>query len=149
MLGLLNRLIRLLKFQQYRRRRGPFTPLNQENIPFKPRVIGIVKDFHFQSLRDKIEPLVLAYNQNPIHSIDYYTARISATDIQASLDKLKAIMVANDADDPFEYHFLDEQRHCFMWRTNVVKQFDLGFLATIIIACLNYLDWQRIRPINE
>ena len=47
--------------------------LIDENIPFKPRVIGIVKDFHFQSLRDKIEPLVLAYNKNPIHVIDYYS----------------------------------------------------------------------------
>ena len=59
-------------------RDGAFTPLNDENIPFKPRVIGIVKDFHFQSLRDKIEPLVLAYNKNPIHGIDYYSARIDA-----------------------------------------------------------------------
>src|SRR6185436_6705028 len=28
---------------------GSFEPLNRENIPFKPRIIGIVKDFHFQS----------------------------------------------------------------------------------------------------
>ncbi len=68
---------------------GSFVPLNDDNIPFKPRVIGIVKDFHFQSLRDKIEPLVLAYNQNPIHVIDYYSARIAATGIQGTLDKLK------------------------------------------------------------
>ena len=92
---------------------GGFGPLNDENTPFKPRVIGIVKDFHFQSLHDKIEPLVLAYIINPIHLIDYYTARISSTNIQGTLDKLKAVMVNNDEDDPFEYHFLDEQLAMF------------------------------------
>ena len=97
--------------------------LIEENIPFKPRVIGIVKDFHFQSLRDKIEPLVLAYNKNPIHVIDYYTARIDAHDIQGTLDKLKTVMVNNDKDDPFEYHFLDEQLHCFILKMNAGKQF--------------------------
>ena len=94
-------------------RGGSFVPLNRENIPFKPRVIGIVKDFHFQSLRDKIEPLVLAYNNNPIHVIDYYSARIEAKDIQGTLDKLKTVMVNNDKDDPFEYHFLDDQLALF------------------------------------
>jgi putative ABC transport system permease protein len=134
---------------------GPFTPLNRENIPFKPRVIGIVKDFHFQSLRDKIEPLVLAYNQNPIHNIDYYTARISATDIQASLDKLKAIMVNNDADDPFEYHFLDEQLALFYVEDQRRQTILIWVsLATIIIACLGlfglatYSANQRVKEIG-
>ena len=57
---------------------------------FKPRVVGIVKDFHFQSLHNKIEPLVLAYNQNPFQPIDYYSVRIDAQDIQNTLGKLKA-----------------------------------------------------------
>ena len=134
---------------------GPFTPLNQQNIPFKPRVIGIVKDFHFQSLRDKIEPLVLAYNQNPIHNIDYYTARISATDIQSSLDKLKAIMVNNDADDPFEYHFLDEQLALFYVEDQRRQTILIWVsLATIIIACLGlfglatYSANQRVKEIG-
>jgi len=134
---------------------GPFTPLNQENIPFKPRVIGIVKDFHFQSLRDKIEPLVLAYSQNPIHNIDYYTARISATDIEGSLEKLKAIMVNNDADDPFEYHFLDEQLALFYVEDQRRQTILIWVsLATIIIACLGlfglatYSAHQRVKEIG-
>ena len=83
------------------------------NNPISPRVIGIVKDFHFQTLRSKIEPLIIAYNNNPIHAIDYYTCKIAPTDIQGTLDKLKTIMVNNDKDDPFEYHFLDDQLALF------------------------------------
>src|SRR5688572_22031328 len=136
-------------------RGGTYVPLNQENIPFKPRVIGIVKDFHFQSLRDKIEPLILAYNQNPIHVIDYYSARIESKDIQGTLDKLKAVMVNNDENDPFEYHFLDEQLALFYVEDERRQTLLIWIaLATIFIACLGlfglatYSAEQRVREIG-
>ena len=132
-----------------------FVPLNAQNIPFKPRVIGIVKDFHFQSLREKIEPLVLAYNNNPLHVIDYYTARISSTDIQGTLDKLKTVMVNNDKSDPFEYHFLDDQLALF-YVEDERRQTVLiwAALASIFIACLGlfglatYSADQRVKEIG-
>jgi putative ABC transport system permease protein len=134
---------------------GAFTPLSDDNISFKPRVIGIVKDFHFQSLRDKIEPLILAYSINPIHSIDYYTARISGANIQSSLDKLKAVMIANDANDPFEYHFLDEQLARFYVEDQRRQTILIWIaLATIFIACLGlfglatYSAEQRIKEVG-
>ena len=134
---------------------GSFGPLNAENIPFKPNVIGIVKDFHFQSLREKIEPLVLAYNNNPIQVIDYYSARIAATDIKGTLDKLKAVMVNNDKDDPFEYHFLDEQLALFYIEDGRRQTILIWIaLATIFIACLGlfglatYSAEQRIKEIG-
>jgi len=136
-------------------RDGNFTPLNTMNIPFKPRVIGIVKDFHFQSLRDKIEPLVLAYNHNPIHVIDYYSARIAATGIEATLNKLKEVMVNNDKDDPFEYHFLDEQLALFYVEDGRRQTMLIWIaLATIFIACLGlfglatYSAEQRVKEIG-
>jgi putative ABC transport system permease protein len=134
---------------------GNYGPLNNEGIPFKPRVIGIVKDFHFQSLRDKIEPLMLAYNQNPIHSIDYYSARIAPKDIQGTLDKLKAVMVNNDINDPFEYHFLDEQLALFYVEDERRQTLLIWVaLATIFIACLGlfglatYSAEQRVKEIG-
>ncbi len=136
-------------------RGGSFVPLNRENIPFKPRVIGIVKDFHFQSLRDKIEPLVLAYNRNPIHVIDYYSARIDAKNIPGTLDKLKAVMVNNDKDDPFEYHFLNDQLALFYVEDERRQTLLIWVaLATIFIACLGlfglatYSAEQRVKEIG-
>jgi putative ABC transport system permease protein len=132
-----------------------FAPLNRENIPFKPRVIGIVKDFHFQSLRDRIEPLVLAYNNNPIHVIDYYSARIESKDIPGTLDKLKTAMVNNDKDDPFEYHFLDDQLALFYVEDQRRQTLLIWVaLATIFIACLGlfglatYSAEQRVKEIG-
>jgi putative ABC transport system permease protein len=134
---------------------GTFTPLNPQNTPFKPRVIGIVKDFHFQSLRDKIEPLVLCYNQNPIHVIDYYSARIAATNIKGTLEKLKEVMIKNDKDDPFEFHFLNDQLALFYIEDGRRQTILIwSALATIFIACLGlfglatYSAEQRIKEIG-
>ncbi len=134
---------------------GNFGPVNDDNTPFKPKIIGIVKDFHFQSLRNKIEPLVLAYNQNPVMLIDYYTARIDAANIKATLDKLKKVMVNNDQDDPFEYHFLNDQLSMFYIEDDRRQTILIwAALATIFIACLGlfglatYSAEQRIKEIG-
>ncbi|HEU5289801.1 MAG TPA: FtsX-like permease family protein [Cyclobacteriaceae bacterium] len=133
-----------------------FVPIYEDaNTSFKPRVVGIVKDFHFQSLRDKIEPLIIAFNDNPIHAIDYYSVRISAHDIQGTLDKLKAIMVANDEREPFEYHFLDDQLALF-YIEDQRSQTILSWvaIASVFIACLGlfglatYSAEQRLKEIG-
>ncbi|MBC7850714.1 MAG: ABC transporter permease [Chitinophagaceae bacterium] len=132
-----------------------FQPLNSDNTSFQPRVIGIVKDFHFQSLRNKIEPLILAYNNNPIQVIDYYTAKIVPTDIPQTLNKLKKVMLSNDANDPFEYHFLDQQLALFYVEDQRRQSLLIWVsLATIIIACLGlfglatYSADQRVKEIG-
>ena len=128
---------------------------NQLDVPFTPTIVGIVKDFHFQSLRDKIQPLVLAYNKNPIQPIDYFSANISPENIRGTLAKLKEVMVNNDKEDPFEYHFLDEQLALF-YVEDERRQAILMWvaLATIFIACLGlfglatYSADQRIKEIG-
>lgn len=133
-----------------------FVPLYDDvNASFKPRVVGIVKDFHFQSLRDKIQPLIIAYHNNPIQAIDYYSVKISSHNIQGTLDKLKAIMVANDETEPFEYHFLDDQLALF-YIEDQRSQTILSWvaIASIFIACLGlfglatYSAEQRLKEIG-
>jgi putative ABC transport system permease protein len=133
-----------------------FTPIyNDPNASFKPRVVGIVKDFNFQSLRARIEPLIIAYNDNPIYPIDYYSVKIQPQNIQATLDKLKAIMVTNDEREPFEYHFLDDQLALF-YLEDQRSQTILGWvaLASVVIACLGlfglatYSTEQRLKEIG-
>jgi putative ABC transport system permease protein len=123
--------------------------------PIAMRVVGIVKDFHFQSLKNRIEPLVVGYIKNPIQDVDYYTARIESINMQSTLDKLKAVMVNNDKDDPFEYHFLDEQLRLFYLEDARRQQILIwAALATIFIASLGlfglatYAAEQRIKEIG-
>jgi putative ABC transport system permease protein len=133
-----------------------FTPLFDDvNASFKPRVVGIVKDFHFQSLRERIQPLIIAYHNNPIQVIDYYSLKISPRDIPETLGKLKAIMVANDEREPFEYHFLDDQLALF-YIEDLRSQTILSWLAlaSVVIACLGlfglatYSAEQRLKEIG-
>lgn len=133
-----------------------FTPIYDDaNASFNPRVVGIVKDFHFQSLRAKIEPLILTYHSNPIFPIDYYSVKIHPQNIPATLDKLKAIMVVNDEHEPFEYHFLDDQLALF-YIEDQRSQTILGWvaIASVVIACLGlfglatYSAEQRLKEIG-
>ncbi|MEJ1237283.1 ABC transporter permease [Chryseolinea sp. T2] len=132
-----------------------FSALNDQRIPFTPRVVGIVKDFHFQSLREKIAPLMIAYNENPIHGIDYYSVKIAPTDITKTLDQLKAVMVKNDEREPFEYHFLDDQLARFYAEDGRRQTLLIAVAsAMIFIACLGlfglatYSTEQRVKEIG-
>lgn len=152
MLGITEAADQIIEFTAVSRDQAVYDEL--ENT-WKPRVIGIVKDFNFQSLRAKVEPLILAYNNNPIHNIDYYSARIEATGIDATLEQLKAVMVKNDKRDPFEYHFLDDQLALFYVEDERRQTLLIWVaLATIFIACLGlfglatYAAQQRIKEIG-
>ncbi|AEE50154.1 ABC transporter permease [Haliscomenobacter hydrossis] len=131
-----------------------FNPLRGGQA-FKARVIGIVKDFHFQTLREKIAPLVMAYQQNPIHNIDYFTARIEAADASQTIQAMEAILAKIDAAELFEYHYLDQQLALF-YAEDARRETMLIWmaLATVLIACLGlfglatYAAEQRIREIG-
>jgi putative ABC transport system permease protein len=71
------------------------------------RVIGVVDDFHFQPLYQPIQPLLLGYHRNPIDEIDYFTARVDASQMTAAVDHLQAISERFDPARPFEYNFVD------------------------------------------
>jgi putative ABC transport system permease protein len=133
---------------------GSFQPL-RGNVKFRARVAGIVKDFHFQTLREKIAPLVLAYQSNPVQNIDYFTSRIEAGDIPGTLKKMEAALLAVDPEHPLEYHFLDEQLARF-YTEDTQRQTMLiwAALAAIFIACMGlfglatYTAEQRVKEIG-
>jgi putative ABC transport system permease protein len=99
--------------------------------------------------------MFLAYNENPIQPIDYYSVKISGTNISETLEQLKAIMVKNDEREPFEYHFLDDQLALF-YVEDERRQTLLGWVAfaAVFIACLGlfglatYSAEQRVKEIG-
>ena len=134
---------------------GSYFPVNDDSSTFTARVIGIVKDFHFQSLREKIAPLVLAYRQNPVHNIDYFTARIDGRETQAVLKAMANVITSVDEGHLFEYHFLDEQLALFYTEDKRRETLLISVaLATVFIACLGlfglatYAAEQRIKEIG-
>jgi len=75
----------------------------------KYTVVGVVKDYHFASLHEEIQPLVL-YNANP-HGGDYYriSIRTAPENIQETVAFIKSKWKEFDSQYPIEYVFLDEQ----------------------------------------
>ncbi|MEP1032839.1 ABC transporter permease [Ekhidna sp.] len=96
-------------------------------------VIGIVKNFHFQSLRNSIEPLLFELGR----SRGFLSLKVDTENIPATIDFLENKWVEFAPGQPFEYSFLD-QRFNDMYESeqklgNIFGVF--AFLA-IFIACL-------------
>lgn len=97
------------------------------------KVIGIVKNFHFKSLRENIAPLGLfkgTSRGNVIFKIDSQDAGTALTKLENSWKEMAP-------GQPFNYSFLDE-RFDRMYRTeNRVSNLVFAFsVLIIIIACL-------------
>lgn len=118
-------------------------------------VVGIVKDFNFQSLKEPLRPMMLGYENNPIDPIDYFTAKVAPGEVSATLQKMDEIMRTSDPENLFEYHFLDDQWALF-YKEDLIRQTLLLILSilTIFIACLGLLGLvafeakQRIKEIG-
>lgn len=104
---------------------------------FQAEVIGVCEDFHFESFRQKMMPLVFGYRSNPIQAIDYYTLRISTNDWPGTIEKLKNINSQFDVDNPLELTFLDERFEQFYAAdVNRGRIFLFFSIVIVVIACL-------------
>ncbi len=107
---------------------------------YRARLAGVVKDFHFQSLHERIAPLVLGHWNNPVANIDYFTARVQGSALPQTLAALQKIHEQFDQTTPFEYNFLDERLEDF-YRADIRlgKIFGLSAVLTLAIAGLGLL----------
>ena len=97
-------------------------------------VIGVVKDFHFQSFHVNIEPLILKLL--PERS-SYLSARIITKNIQGTLAFLETTYKKFDFTHPFDYFFLDESFELIYKREQKLGSL-FGYFSSlaIFIACL-------------
>ncbi|MBI3110442.1 MAG: ABC transporter permease [Ignavibacteriales bacterium] len=104
-------------------------------------VIGVVRDFHFESLHDRIEPLALGFmpagGRHALWGIDYFTMRIAGENVQETIDFLSAVHARFDPINPIELGFLDE------WWMNLYERdqrlgtiFSVAAGLAILIACI-------------
>ncbi len=101
----------------------------------KGTVIGVMKDFHFQSTKYKIEPLL--FIQTPVEWLNYAVIRIAPDDVVKAVE-----VIENTWEDiipayPFEYQFMDEDFDN-MYRaeermSTLLKYFTV---LALVIACL-------------
>jgi putative ABC transport system permease protein len=81
--------------------------MEELEAPFKVEIIGVVENFHFESLRSQQMPVIFGALNTEIQVIDYYTLQINTSNWGNTLETLKAINNKIDPDTPLEYTFLD------------------------------------------
>ena len=98
-------------------------------------ILGVVKDFHFRSMQEKIGPLV--FFRPPDSWFSIYSIRVSHDQLTEALAHIEETWNTFDPEHPFTYSFLDQQYgalHSAEQRTgDILTRF--AFLA-ILISCI-------------
>ncbi|GAA4410573.1 ABC transporter permease [Nibrella viscosa] len=97
------------------------------------RVIGVVKDFHFRSLHERIAPLAMTLGNNN----GLVIAKVKTKDVGSLLASIEEKWAGFAVDAPLEYSFLDK-RFLNAYRAEQKMGSILGIFAglTIFVACL-------------
>jgi putative ABC transport system permease protein len=98
------------------------------------RVIGVVKDFHFKSLQQQIEPLVINIKPGWTGNV---AIRIAPADVPAALATIERQWRTFAPGFPFDYRFLDQDfdRH-YRTEDRLATLFTIFALVAVFVACL-------------
>ena len=101
------------------------------------QIIGVAKDFHFQSLHHHIEPLLF---QVLPAGFNYFLIKMSGHDIAGTLAALEKKWKTFDPERAFEYSFLDADFAALYASEERMKTVVENFSSlAILIACLGLL----------
>jgi putative ABC transport system permease protein len=114
------------------------------------KVIGVLKDYHFLSLEQSIEPLFLSLDKTNVGYLTTILVKLSPNNIPDNLETVRKAWISLFPDKPFTYTFVDE---------DVARQYEsynrwmnITGLATafaIIIACLGLFGLAGINALNR
>ena len=118
----------------------------------KATVIGVVKDFHFMSLHEEVQPVVLCIYPKYLNHI---SVRTRSENIPGVLGHLESVWRNYMPDRPFEYFFLDA-RFDMMYKAEeqLGKIFSYFAGLAIFISCLglfalaSFIAEQRTKEIG-
>jgi putative ABC transport system permease protein len=102
----------------------------------KGSIIGVVKDFHFENMHQKIEPLVFSFTEHCV----YFTIRLKGERLPETIQYIHKQTQTYFPDLPFEFHFWKdtlEQFYRTEWRMG--QLFTYFSILAIFISCLGIL----------
>jgi len=115
------------------------------------RIVGVVRDFNFSSLRDNVTSLVFELSNNT----DALSVQINTTDIAGIIAQIKSKWQSVSPNMPFEYSFMDEEFDASYRTEQRIGKIFVAFTSiAIIIACLGlfglaaYAAEQRTKEIG-
>jgi len=101
---------------------------------FDLNVIGVVRDFHFRSLHDVVEPSLMFITSNHARNLNI---RLHAGDVQEQVRLIREKWQEIETSIPFDYYFLDEDFNSQYKAEQRIGEIFIYFtFIAILIACL-------------
>jgi putative ABC transport system permease protein len=117
-------------------------------------VVGVFRDFHFTSLHNRIEPIVLILEDDPLN-MPLFNIRTSGNNTEAVLEFIDSRRMEFGDHYPFEYDYLSDNLDDYYQEEIVISRIFRYFtLLTIFIAALGllglsaFMAQQRTREIG-
>ncbi len=105
-----------------------------EDTIYYLNVVGVVKDFHFTSLRNEIKPFAFV-SELPREVL--FTVKLQGNDMSNTIAAIEKKWNKYSPDRPFQYSFLDETfAHLYQSENRFKKVFIYITTLALIIACL-------------
>jgi putative ABC transport system permease protein len=124
----------------------------QGPTPVPLKVIGVLKDFNYHSLKDKVQPMAMLLGRSPNFEM---AIRLNPGNTQQQIAELEKIWKKHTSGAPFEYSFLDQNFDALFRSEQRMGQVILVFTTLAIgIACLGlfglaaYTAEQRAKEIS-
>jgi hypothetical protein len=101
----------------------------------KGKIVGVIKDFHFQPLRRKIEPLIIRWSQ--LDWTNFLFLRIAPEGIAKTIGTIQGTWEKILPNIPFSYQFLDEDfASMYMSEERTGTLLKIFTAMAILVACL-------------
>lgn len=103
-------------------------------------IIGVVKDFHFTSLHDEIQPVVFSLSSEQTGALNNLAVRVNARNFEVVLSGLEATWNEFSNGQQFEYSFMqDDIATLYESEQRFFQLFSIFSTLAIIISCLGIL----------
>lgn len=107
--------------------------LSYDGENFGP-VVGVIKDFHYASMHNLIEPLIFVHTKKPMSNI---SIKMASTDVVSSIGSMENLWKEHAPKSPINYSFLDEDYEAlYMSEIKMSTLFSWATALAILIACL-------------
>ena len=101
------------------------------------RIVGILKDFNFEPLSERIDPLLFIYSKE---NSNYALLKLRSDNIKTTIDELDEIWRGIDQDASFEARFLDQDiEEAYDFLVTQIKIFSFLSAMAITICSLGLL----------
>jgi putative ABC transport system permease protein len=112
---------------------------------FYNEIVGVMKDFNYNSLHDEVKPFMLAYSA-PQPSMSNLTVATDSRNYQSLLSKIETLWQKDFPAEPFQYKFLDQEgAETIRNRDHIIEDHQSHFtLMAILISCLGYLALRHL-----